>query len=87
MVFFGGLTLFIACFGLDITFLYLYTPKPSYDWLWDYFNQCYFSLLQRKKKDIQSRFFYINYLSNYTNFVLLHAISFLQDNLFVADLH
>ena len=28
-----------------------------------------------------------DFMSNCTNFELLHAISFLQDNLFVADLH
>ena len=26
-----------------------------------------------------------DFMSNYTNFELLHAMSFLQDNLFVAD--
>ena len=28
-----------------------------------------------------------DFISNYTNFELFHAILFLQDNLFVADLH
>ena len=42
---------------ISLLFVFLYT----YGQLWGYFNLCYFSLLQKKKKDIQSRLFYINY--------------------------
>ena len=31
-------------------FLYLYTPKPAYGQLWDFFNLCFFSLLQEEEK-------------------------------------
>ena len=37
-------------------FLYLYTAKPAYGWLWGFFNPCVFFIYHRKKKRTYRRF-------------------------------
>ena len=37
-------------------FLYLYTAKPAYGWLWGFFNPCVFSLLQEEEKNLKKNF-------------------------------
>ena len=54
-------------------FLYLYTAKPAYGWLWGFFNPCVF-IYHRKKKRTYRRFlilqlFLILLYSNYTNYI------------------
>ena len=50
---------------------------------------CFFFATGKEERHSKQTFILtiFDFISIYTNFELLHAISFLQDNSFVADLH
>ena len=56
----AALFFFTAClFSIRFHFfLYLYTPKPAYGQLWDFFNLSFFSLPQEEEKVKQMYFKY-----------------------------
>ena len=37
-------------------FLYLYTAKPAYGWLWGFLTLVFFSLLQEEEKNLKKNF-------------------------------
>ena len=81
----------LGCFGLDTTSFCICIQQsclicPA----WCYFNLCFFLYYRKRRKTFKADFFILtifDFIGNYTNFEFLHAISFLQDNLFVANLH
>ena len=54
-------------------FLYLYTAKPAYGWLWGFFNPCVvFFLTQEEEKNLKKNFstsIIFDFISNYTNYI------------------
>ena len=54
-------------------FLYLYTAKPAYGWLWGFFNPCVFFYLPQEEERTYRRFFHtsiiFDFISNYTNYI------------------
>ena len=54
MAFLGGAPFFTAWLFLIryYFFLYLYTAKPAYGWLWGFFNHVFFYLPQEEEKNL-----------------------------------
>ena len=53
-------------------FLYLYTAKPAYGWLWSFVNPCVFSLPQEEEKNLKKIFntsIIFDFISNNTNYI------------------
>ena len=53
-------------------FLYLYTAKPAYGWLWGFLTHVFFSLLQEEEKNLKKNFstsIIFDFISNYTNYI------------------
>ena len=53
-------------------FLYLYTAKPAYGWLWGSLTHVFFSLLQEEEKNLKKNFstsIIFDFISNYTNYI------------------
>ena len=46
-------------------FLYLYTPKPVYGQLWDFFNLCFFFFTTGRRKDEVDVLYFISKCTNY----------------------
>ena len=74
MAFFGAAPFFTAWLFLIRYhfFLYLYTAKPAYGWLWGFFNLYVFSLPQEEEKNLKKIFnasIVFDFISNYTNYI------------------
>ena len=53
-------------------FLYLYSAKPAYGWLWGFLTHVFFSLLQEEEKNLKKNFstsIIFDFISNYTNYI------------------
>ena len=56
-------------------FLYLYTAKPAYGWLWGFINTCVFFFTTGRRKELKRRilvlqlFLILLNFSNYTNYI------------------
>ena len=53
-------------------FLYLYTAKPAYGWLWGFLTHVFFSLPQEEEKNLKNicnTSIIFDFISNYTNYI------------------
>ena len=66
-------------------FLYLYTAKPAYGWLWGFFNPCVVVFLpQEEEKNLKKNFsasIIFDFITNYTNYIHI----FITCSLFPQD--
>ena len=72
-------------------FLYLYTAKPAYGWLWAFLTHVFFSLLQEEEKNLRrilvlQLFLILLVIIQIIYIYLLHAHYSPQDFFFAADL-
>ena len=53
-------------------FLYLYTAKPAYGWLWGFLTHVFFFVTTGRRKELKEEFctsIIFDFISNYTNYI------------------